>query len=184
MKIKTFSFLIAFVMTMLFASFQVAAGPGHDHGDAAPAANTGKASPRFEAHSESFEVVGVLGGSELSILIDRYKNNEPILNAKVELESGAMKVVAAFHADHGDYSVSPKAFDKPGTYPISLTITAGNETDILAGNLIVPAPEAGHANANAPLAWKRWVAIGAAIAASLLLAMFILRRRAGRNRRV
>ncbi|MBL8512805.1 MAG: hypothetical protein JNJ55_02345, partial [Betaproteobacteria bacterium] len=35
------------------------AGPGHDHSHDAPAISAGKASPRFEAVSDLFEVVGV-----------------------------------------------------------------------------------------------------------------------------
>lgn len=169
---------VALFQTPFFAS----AGPGHDHGDAAPVA-TGKASPRFEAHSDLFEAVGVLAAGELSVLIDRYKNNEPILNAKVELESGAFKANGAFHADHGDYSFSSKAFEKPGTYPISLTISANDEVDILAGNLVVPVAEAGHSHSHFPANWAHWAAIVGAVAC-ILVAMFMLRRRAGRGRRV
>lgn len=185
MKLKPVSFITLLAATLFFAALLppgVLAGPGHDHGDAPPAA-AGKASPRFEANSDLFEVVGVLAGGELSVLIDRYKNNEPVLNAKVELESGAFKANGAFHADHGDYSFSSKAFEKPGTYPIGLTITAEDDIDILAGNLIVPETEADHDHAHAPFAWKRWAAIGAAVALSILITVFIVRRRAGRNRR-
>ncbi len=183
MKRKSFPFTTTLAIALVFALSIAAAGPGHDHGDAAPIASTGKTSPRFEAHSDLFEAVGVLGGGELSILIDRYKNNEPILNAKVELESGAFKATGAFHADHGDYGFESKAFEKPGTYPISLIIMAGDEIDILAGNLIVPDSKAGHDHTDTPLAWKRWLAIGAVAATGILFAMFMLRRRSGRNRR-
>ena len=40
--------------------------------------------PSFEARSEAFELVGRLQGGELSILINRFATNEPVLNATVE----------------------------------------------------------------------------------------------------
>ncbi len=168
------------IVGMLYATTALA-GPGHDHGDA-PAAATGKSSPRFEAHSDLFEAVGVLSKDELSLFIDRYKNNEPLFNAKVEMESGTTKALGKFHADHGDYSFEAKAFEKPGSYPISLTITAGAEVDILAGNLVVPDPMAGHDHANDSLPWKRWLVIGGAVAAVLIVIAIIFNTRRNSRR--
>ena len=172
----------AFFVAALFATGNVAAGPGHNHGDAAPAANNGKASPRFEAHSDLFEAVGTLGTSELSIIIDRYNNNEPLLNAKVELESGSTKLAGVFHAVHGDYSFAAKPFEKPGNYPITLTVTAGEDVDILAGNLMIPPAETAHAYAHEDGAtpWKSWAAIGALVVGFGVAIMLFVRRRSGR----
>ncbi len=168
------------LVAALLATGNVAAGPGHDHGEAASVANTGKTSPRFDAHSDLFEAVGSLGASELSIIIDRYSSNEPLLNAKVELESGSTKLAGVFHVEHGDYSFAAKPFEKPGTYPITLTITAGDDVDILAGNLIVPAAEAAHTHADGLTAWKNWATIGALVVGVGIAFMFFMRRRAGR----
>jgi len=170
----------AFMLTALFASGNVAAGPGHDHGDGAAVATAGKASPRFEAHSDLFEAVGVLGGSELSIVIDRYASNEPVLGAKVELESGSVKAVAQFHADHGDYSFSSKPFEKPGSYPITLTITAGDEVDILAGNLVVPDPAIGHDHTTTAMSWKSGAVVAALLVVLGIAATLFIRRRSGK----
>jgi hypothetical protein len=183
---KHMHFLLAassVVVGMLCATIALA-GPGHDHGDA-PATTTGKSSPRFEAHSDLFEAVGVLGKDELSLFIDRYKNNEPVLNAKVEMESVTTKMQGKFHAEHGDYSFDAKAFEKPGSYPISLTITAGAEVDILAGNLVVPDPAASHDHANDPLPWKRWLVIAGAVTVLLvgIAAVFNSRRNSRRHTR-
>jgi hypothetical protein len=120
------------------------AGPGHDHGDEAPAAAAGPVSPRFEAHTDLFEVVGVLEGDELSVFIDRFADNAPVLKAKVELESGSTKAVGEFHEKHGDYRFAAAPFKKPGSHPITLTVMAGDETDLLAGDLVVPDQHAEH----------------------------------------
>lgn len=135
-----------FLISSLFTVVPAYAGDGHNHGEEAPAASASAITPRFSAHSDVFEAVGLLNGDELSILIDRYGSNEPVLQAKVEVESGSVKLLAAFHADHGDYNLPSAPFKKPGTYAITLTITAGDQTDLLVGELVVPDPEADHAH--------------------------------------
>jgi hypothetical protein len=152
------------------------AGPGHDHGEEAAAGSTGKASPRFTAHSDLFEVVGVLGSGELSIVIDRYATNEAVLDAKVEIESGTYKAVATFHADRGAYGVPAAPFAKSGTYPITLTIMAGKDTDLLAGDLVVADHTESHmGEGQHPTAWKKWLLRGLGALALLAGAVLILR---------
>ena len=65
--------------------------------------------PRVEAKSEAFELVAELRAGELAILVDRYESNEPVLGAKLEVESGSLKAVAAFRAEQGDYVVTDAA---------------------------------------------------------------------------
>lgn len=143
-------------LALLLLASTAFAGPGHDHGDAAPATASAPALPRFEAQSDLFEVVGILNAGELSVFVDRFADNAPVLKAKVDIESGSLKATGEFHAEHGDYSFPAAAFQKPGTYPITLTITAGDDVDILAGNLVVPDVVAAHDHANES-AWKRWL---------------------------
>ena len=147
---------IAFLLFLIVAFQPSWAGPGDDHGDA-PATSTGVSMPRFTAHSDLFEAVGVLSANELSITLDRYSTNDPVLKAKVELESGSFKAIAQFHADHGDYSLPSAAFKKPGTYAIVLTVTAGEQTDLLTGELVVPDPEAQPAHDEKTRPWQRWL---------------------------
>ncbi|MEC4722239.1 hypothetical protein RY831_24040 [Noviherbaspirillum sp. CPCC 100848] len=166
----------AIPLVALAFSFSTAiAGPGHDHGDEAPVASSGSVSPRFEAHSDLFEVVGVFDGHELSVFVDQYADNAPVLKAKVELESGSTKAVGEFHEDSGDYKFVVKSFEKPGKYPVTLTVTAGDEVDILAANLVIPDGHAGedHAHGNdasSPL-YQR---IGFGAAALIVLALLTL----------
>ena len=69
------------------------AGEGHDHGDAAPAA-VGKALPRFSAVSETFELVGILSGKQITLYLDRFADNSPVRGAQIELEIGGAKFMA------------------------------------------------------------------------------------------
>lgn len=165
----------ALALALIAPALPALAGPGHDHGDA-PATAGGPALPRFVAHSDLFEAVGVLSDSELSILVDRYDSNAPVLGARVELESGGTKATAAFHADHGDYSAPGAPFQKPGTYAITLTITAGEETDLLVGELVVPDPHATTSDAGETRTWLRW-ANGLAALLGLAVITVAVRRR-------
>lgn len=166
---------------LLAVQWPSVAGEGHSHD--APAAHTGPALPRFTAHSDVFETVGVLNGAELTFLIDRYDTNAPVLDAKVELESDTLKAQLAFDADHGGYSLPSEAFQKPGTYAITLTIAAGDETDLLTGELVVPDPEAAHAN-DAPAKpsglWSGMVAVLLALTAAVVWR--VRRSTAGRSK--
>ena len=166
--------LIATLLTPAFA------GPGHDHGDAPAAAAAGASTPRFTAHSDLFEAVGVLLADELSITLDRYATNEPVLKAKVELESGSFKAIAQFHADHGDFSIPSAAFKKPGTYAIVLTVTAGDQTDLLAGELVVPDANAQAAQIGHARPWLRWLAYLAGTLLVVVIGASVMRKRRGK----
>lgn len=142
-------------------------GPNGEHLDGpAQASGTASAVPRIEANSDAFELVGRLQGGELSILISRYDTNEPVLNAKVEVESGALKASAKFHADMGDYAVDNaamlKALAAPGDHAVVISIVADDASDLLDGTLSVPDASAGdhghahddsHAHGVSPLLW-------------------------------
>ena len=85
--------------------------------------------------------MGRLQGGELSILINRFATNEPVLNATVEVETGNLKAPAKFHADMGDYAIDDanmlKALAAPGDHPMVVTVLAGNDSDLLDGTLTV-----------------------------------------------
>lgn len=158
----------------------VLAGPGHDGGhdhDEVQAVASGPAIPRFEANSELFEVVGVVSGGKLTLTLDRFASNEPVPDARIELESGSFKVQGEYVAERQSYRFASDAFGAPGTYPVTLTITAGEDVDLLAADLVVPqieiAPNAAAGGASNNIMW--WGAGGAA--AILALALGLRRRR-------
>jgi hypothetical protein len=175
------SFFTGTALSLALISGIAIASPGDDHShDAAPQAAAGPASPRFEAHSDVFEVVGILGGSELSIFVDRFADNAPVLKAKVEIESGKTQMVGQFHEDHGDYSFDAKSFQKPGSYPISLTLAAGDDVDILAGNLVVSDDTDGHGHNETSSLIQRgglWVIGLVGLVVAILFARRLYKRR-------
>ena len=115
-------------------------GPNGEHLDGPATTRARSALPRVEAKSEAFELVAELRVGELAILVDRFETNEPILGAKLEVESGALKAVAAFRAEQGDYVVTDaamlKALAAPGEHGLVFTLVAGKDSDLLDGTLV------------------------------------------------
>ena len=72
--------LFAFGLALPAAASPGAHGPNGEHLDGPAAALAGGAAPRIETFTEAFELVGRLSGGELSVLVDRYETNEPVLN--------------------------------------------------------------------------------------------------------
>ena len=141
------------------------AGEGHDHGDAAPA-SAGQALPRFSAVSESFELVGVLSGKQITLYLDRFADNSPVRDAQIELEIGGAKFKAEKQGEDEYEVVLPEA-PKAGVLPIIASVTAGKDSDLLAGELDIH--EEAHTDKAAQTApWTRyagWTAAGIAVLA-------------------
>ncbi|MET3182245.1 UNVERIFIED_ORG: hypothetical protein ABIC43_005420 [Variovorax guangxiensis] len=178
--------LAAFLVLLCTAGAAMASpgahGPNGEHLDGPAQAATGASSaPRMEAKSEAFELVGYLRDDEFSMLVNRFETNEPVLDAKVEVETGALKAPARFHSDLGDYAVDDAAFLKalkaPGTHAVVVTIIAGAESDLLDGTLQTAGATAGsgaHAHDDGhghgiPVA--AWLAIALAAIGGLIYAL-------------
>ena len=171
--------LIAALAVVLTTFFGYAwAGEGHDHGDA-PAAATGIAAPRLTSHSDLFELVGMVEGNEMKIYLDRFATNEPVTDAKIEVEIGNIKGIAEAQAD-GSYIFKNDVFTKPGDLSVSFTVIAGKEADLLAGDLKIDGPIDDHAHDEAAKPWLRWAAYagGTLLLAAIVFVAMRRRRRA------
>ena len=152
-------------------------GPNGEHLDTAAQSAATTMAPGFEAKSELYELVARLDAGELSILIDRFDTNEPVLDASVEVESGELKARAKFHADLGDYAVDDtqmlKKLGTQGEHAVLITVVSGQESDLLEGVLRVGAAASmaqEHGHEPEPLPWMRWLLVLLAfVAAGLLL---------------
>jgi hypothetical protein len=169
-------------------------GPNGEHLDVGGAgAGPANAVPRLESHSDTFELVATLAGDELSILVDRYDTNEPVLGATVEVESGPLKAVAKFHTDHGDYAVDSKPLleqlSRPGEHPLVITIVAGDQSDLLEGMLKVTPEQLGHGHDHDQDHDHLFTPVRAAMAGAAVLllggsAAWVVRRRRAARRQV
>lgn len=160
-------------------------GPNGEHLDApAGVLSGGVAVPRVEARSELFEIVARVEGGALSILVDRYATNEPVLAADVEVESGSFKGKAKFRREQGDYAVADaallSALSAPGSHPIVFTVTAGKDADLLEGAMqgVSAAADGGHGRLTQP---RVLAAVVLGIAPIAALAFWLARRRARRG---
>ena len=149
------------------------ADAGHDHGEG-KAAPAGPAAPRFESHSDLFELVGVLENGKLTLYLDRYRDNAPVTDARLEVEGNAFKGEATPEAG-GSYTLPGGRFASPGRHALTFTVTAGDEIDLLSGVLEVASPSTARStSAETHHAWQYWpVALGIA---ALALAMFFAGR--------
>ena len=170
--------IVAFAVVLNTFFSYAWAGEGHDHGDA-PAAATGTAAPRLTSHSDLFELVGMVEGNEMKIYLDRFATNEPVTDAKIEVEIGNIKGIAAAQAD-GSYIFKNDVFTKPGDLSVSFTIIAGKDADLLAGDLKIDGPIDDHAHDENAKPWLRWAAYagGALLLAAIVFVAMRRRRRA------
>lgn len=173
----------AFIHQVLFfaatagISVPATAGPGHDHGDETPAASA-SASPRVVAVSESFELVGVLNGKQITFYLDRADTNAPVKDAKLEVEFGGAKLTLESLVP-GEFKATLAEAPEPGVIPVTATVIAGQDTDLLAGDLDL---HDHHNDAKSMVSpgWKRYLPgmLGAgAVMGLLALATIWLRRR-------
>lgn len=169
------------IALLTFHAGTALAGPGHDHGASAPASG-GTALPRFTAVSDQFELVGVLVGRKVTLYLDRFADNSPVPDARIELEIGSEKIVATRKAE-GEFEVMLAAAPGAGVLPVVAMITVGADSDLLAGELHLHAAATAGADAHGPK-WKAmliWAGVGLA---ALLVAWAGTRARRSRNARV
>ncbi len=167
---------LSLLMALALTALPAQAGPGHDHGDDAPA-STGTALPRFALTSDLFELVGVLDGTTLTLHLDRSASNEPVTQADIELELAGASLRPKAQAD-GSFVVALRQPLGEGVHAVAATVTVGEEADLLAGELDLHG-EAPHDDGHAPAGWKRWglVLLGVGGVGFVALALWTWRRR-------
>ena len=134
--------------------------------------------PRAEAQTELFELVATPGNGQLTIFIDRFASNAPVTGAKVEVESGSWKAVAAA-ADNGSYRVNAPQFAKPGRYPLLFTVEAGADADLIETTLVVAEAAKPEAAVRTLGSGSMWWWVGGGLVALAGISLLLKRRRSG-----
>lgn len=129
---------------------------------------------RLELSSPDVELSGVFQDGKLTLYADHYATNEPIVNAKIELESGGHKVPLSAGSD-GIYSATADIFKQPGKHDVVVSIVADDLEDLLIGSFTIPVPTI-VAHERTWLDYVQWVA-GGIVAAMLLVMLFKRLRR-------
>lgn len=182
MKIRNTLLIASWAALTTFFTPTVLAGEGHDHGEA-PVAAGGTAAPRFAAVSETFELVGILNGKQLTLYLDRFADGSPVKDAKLELELGGTRVAVESH-EEGEFEATLAQELKSGVIPVTATVIAGGETDLLAGELDLH-DEMASAAASQNHGWQAyglWVIV--AVVGGFLVIVVSRRMRAARASRM
>lgn len=116
-------------------------GPNGEHLDEKTTRAAGVSLPLVETHTELFELVAVHDSQQLTIMIDRYETNEPVVTGSLEVESDALKATASFQPESGAFVVTDPALlaelEKPGEHALVFTLMTGDDADLLDGTLVV-----------------------------------------------
>lgn len=140
---------------------------GEDHG-APPPPVAQAVEPRTAAATEEFEVVTSLEGKKLVVYVDRFASNEPVAQAKVEIEGAGLTGVASETAP-GTYVLDVTTPLPPAKHPLTISVEAGDSVDLLSATLDTSAPVVTEAHTHG---WSEWVVWG--ISGALLLMTGIL----------
>ncbi|MBN9460725.1 MAG: hypothetical protein J0H00_05800 [Burkholderiales bacterium] len=149
--------------TLFLAIFLAAAAHAHgdeDHGSpasgAAPPVAARAAAARAGTATDSLELVALLEGERLTLFLDDFATNAPVVDAQVELASGAT-MRAAVQVAPGTYALDAGDLATPGSHSLAVSVETGEMSDLLAVQLEVAAPAAPLARAangtGVPLAW-------------------------------
>ncbi len=131
--------------TVLGIAAPVGAHEGHDHGAPPPPVSVTIA-PRADASSADFELVAIARSGKLRIYLDTFRENDPVRNAKIEVDGPEGTALAAETGD-GAYEMAAPWLARPGSFDLAFTVEANGTVDVLTATLTIPEPSA---PANAP----------------------------------
>lgn len=163
----------------LLSGAPVYAHGGEDHGDAGKTPPPAIAiAPRATAQSEDFELVAVLDESQsknrrLLIIVDRFKTNEPVSGAKLEIDAEGQNT-SATEDSPGVYVASFAVLSKltaGSKLPLTISLETTDTSDLLTTDLEIPADsfnETEHSHRNT--GYAAW-GVGAAF---ILVAIIVL----------
>ncbi|GEP01536.1 efflux RND transporter periplasmic adaptor subunit [Methylobacterium haplocladii] len=109
---------------------------GHDHGAAPPPVSKSIA-PRGEAASEALELTAIPRDGTVAFYLDRFRTNEPVKGAVVEVETPEGPRTAT-ETEEAAYVLNAPWMTKPGPHDLLVTVTAGAVVDVLTVSVTVP----------------------------------------------
>lgn len=168
---------LSLALVLGFTPLWALADDGHNHGEA-PATAAGPAMPRFAATSDLFELVGVLDGQKLALYLDHAGDNSPVKDAQLELDIAGTRVPVTGVAE-GEFQAALAAPLAEGVSPVTATVVAGSDTDLLAGEIDVHAA----AHAHVEPTGRRNALVAGTVAAVLLALAAVWPLRHGRAAR-
>lgn len=162
--------------------FCIGAAHAHEgHGEQAASAPA-DVLPRGESASPVFQTVLVAHEGQLTIYLDRFATNEPIVDAAIEVETPDGPAPARPQPD-SSYGLKAPWLLKAGHVDIALTVTAGDDVDVLSVSLDIPDTSAKDARTHGRLenvanaVWPPLITLSIGLATGLVIGRFRNRRR-------
>ncbi len=152
------TFLAPFTALLILAAPVCAwAHEGEDHGEkeakagAVTSSTASATSGRFSAQAGGLELVAAAQGHDLTVWIDRWSDNAPVGNARVNVTVDGRSIEA--RPIDGTYILDASTLDAPGPHRVSFVVTHGGAVRTMAGTLNVAAlPAAAATGEGAP--WR------------------------------
>ena len=131
--------IISLVAFAFAQPFDARAHEGHIDEPAGLAAQT--RFPRLVTKSESYELVALLDGKQLTIYLDQFADNMPVTDANIDVAIEGDTVAAERNAD-GTYAVTSNLFGGRGFVELVFDIKRPEADDLLIGKLLLPGDSA------------------------------------------
>lgn len=148
----------AVAVALFSVAFSAFGHGGEDHG-APPPAVTQTVEPRDAAATEEFEVVTALEGKKLVVYVDRFGSNEPVAQAKVEIEGAGLKGMAS-ETTPGTYALDVPTPLPPAKHALTISIETGESADLLSVTLDISPPPIDVEHAHGWSEWLVWMSAG------------------------
>lgn len=152
---------------------------GEDHG-AVPPPVTRNVEPRATAATDEFEVVASLEGNQLVVYVDRFASNEPVAQARVEIESAGLRGVASEIAP-GTYVLELATPLPPARQALTIIVETGDSVDLLTATLEIADAMNSTVHTHGWSEWLAWLLSGALLLAGGILIVVRRHRHAGRG---
>ena len=139
-KVKVLAIIFIMLPFLNVYAAPGAHGPNGEHLTEA-SATTAQLNPKFEAFTETFELLGELSSSELMVYLHDYATNAPIHNASIEVEVNGLVTTAHYVETQNHYSVSDAGFidvlKQPGEHEVIFTIFSEDAADLMSSTLVI-----------------------------------------------
>lgn len=165
-SLLSFTFLIAGFISV------ASAHEGHKHENESKPRSNVAAAPTLTAVSENYELVAIVQDRQMTIYLDQFASNAPIIDADLEFDFSGTVVKATRNPDGTYVATLPKNIDLKRSLPVTVTIVAPTGADLLSGDLVI-------SDAEQHSSWISVWAIAALVASIivLLLAWLAYRRK-------
>lgn len=168
-------YLMQSLLALIFLFFglwsSAIAHEGHSHDKETKPPLVVNTFPTLTAVSENYELVGIVQSGKMTVFLDRFESNAPIIDAELEFDIAGSAIKANRNPD-GTYLIElPKSLSLKNNIPVTITVLASSGADLLSGELVTRnlAPQS-----SSSIIWNVLVLIGLLLA--IMFTWLLIRR--------